>query len=279
MPVEVPVAPRAKGGASQAIRDSLVIAKITVIRWTRVPEVVAFMMIQPVMFVVMFSYVFGGSMSIGGTTSPGVYREFLMVGIFAQTIAFGILTTSGALADDMSKGLIDRFRSLPMARSALLTGRTLADLVQMAVTVVVLALVGALVGWRFHNGVPKALAAFGLLILLGYACTWIGALIGISVRTPQAASSAPMLGILPLAFISNAFVDPGQMTPWLRHVVDWNPLSATVQACRYLFGNPGVRPSDAWPMQHSVLASVLYSTLIVVVCRILAVRKYRNSVS
>ncbi|MGW6012965.1 ABC transporter permease [Streptomyces sp. NPDC055210] len=271
--------PRAGGGFGQSVRDSIVIAQTNLLRLTRVPEVIIFTMIQPVIFVVMFSYVFGGSMSVGGTAAPSVYREFLMVGIFAQTVVFATVTSSGAIAHDMSKGLIDRFRSLPMARGAVLSGRTFADLVLMTFTVIVLAIVGALVGWRFHEGVPKALGAFGLVVLLGYAFTWVGALIGVSVRSPEAASSAPMLWILPVTFISNAFVDPGQMTPWLRHVADWNPFSATVQAGRELFGNPGVRTSDAWPMQNAVLASLIYSVVIIVICRTLAVRKYRNSTS
>ncbi|MFD7052728.1 ABC transporter permease [Streptomyces mirabilis] len=278
-PAPVSAAPRATSGAGQAVRDSVIIAKCNLRRLTRAPEVVIFNMIQPVMFVVMFAYLFGGSVIVGESTDPGAYREFLIVGIFAQTVIFATVTTSGALAHDMSKGLIDRFRSLPMARSAVLTGRTFADLMLMTFTVIVLAIVGTLVGWRFHEGVLNALAAFGLLILLGYAFTWLGALIGMSVRTPEAASSAPMIWILPVTFVSNAFVDPSNMTPWLRHVADWNPLSATVQACRDLFGNPGVRTSGGWPMQHSVLASLLYSIVIIVICRTLAVRNYRNSAS
>lgn len=177
----------------------------------------------------------------------------------------------------MHKGLIDRFRSLPMSRGAVLTGRTLADLVQTALTLLVLAIVALLVGWRIHEGLPKALGAFGLLLLLGYAFTWIGALIGLSVRTPEAATSGGLVWLFPVTFISNAFVDSSQMTPWLRHIADWNPFSATVQACRVLFGNPGVSTSEAWPMQHSVWASLIWSVLIIVAFRTLSVRKYRNA--
>ncbi|UFQ20399.1 MULTISPECIES: ABC transporter permease [Streptomyces] len=276
MPTQVSAVPRTRSGIALSVHDSLVIAKCGLTRMSRAPGMIIFMMIQPLMFVVMFSYVFAGSMTIGGTTDTGVYREFLVTGIFAQTVIFATVATGAGIADDMRKGLIDRFRSLPMARGAVLTGRTLSDVVAMSITVAVLAIVGALVGWRFHEGVLKALAGFGLLLLLGYAFTWVGALTGLSVRTPEAASSAPMMWILPVSFISNAFVDPGQMTPWMRHVANWNPFSATVQACRELFGNPGVSTSDAWPMQHSVLASLLYSILIIAICRALAVRKYRN---
>ncbi|MFJ1745439.1 ABC transporter permease [Streptomyces sp. NPDC088116] len=261
----------------QSAVDSLVVAKRNLIRMTRIPEVVLFGLIQPIMFVVLFSYVFGGSLKVGGSTSADVYRNFLMAGIFAQTVTFATAGAGAGIADDMHKGLIDRFRSLPMARGAVLTGRTLADLVQTALTVVVLAVVAVLVGWRIHEGVPKALGAFALLLLLGYAFSWIGALIGLTVRTPEAATSGGLIWLFPVTFISNAFVDTSQMTPWLRHVADWNPFSATVQACRVLFGNPGVSPSPAWPMVHPVWASVIWSIVIIAVFRTLSVRKYRSA--
>ncbi|MEW2632291.1 ABC transporter permease [Streptomyces sp. NPDC048389] len=270
-------APKPRGGIGQSVNDSLVVAKRNLIRMTRIPEMIIFGMIQPVMFVVLFSYVFGGSMQIGNSTSPEVYREFLMAGIFAQTVTFATAGAGAGIADDMHKGLIDRFRSLPMARGAVLTGRTLADLVQTALTVVVLVVVALLVGWRVHEGIPKALGAFALLLLLGYAFSWIGALIGLSVRTPEAATSGGLIWLFPVTFISNAFVDSSNLTPWLRHIAEWNPFSATVQACRELFGNPGVSQSDAWPMQHPVLASIIWSVVIIVVFRTLAVRKYRSA--
>ncbi|KUH39255.1 MULTISPECIES: ABC transporter permease [Streptomyces] len=270
-------APTPRGGIAQSVADSLVIARRNLIRMSRIPEMIIFGLIQPIMFVVLFSYVFGGSMNIGGTTDPDVYRNFLMAGIFAQTVTFATAGAGAGIADDMHKGLIDRFRSLPMARGAVLTGRTLADLVQTALTVVVLTVVALLVGWRIHEGVPKALGAFVLLLLLGYAFSWIGALIGLSVRTPEAATSGGLIWLFPVTFLSNAFVDSSRMTPWLRHVAEWNPFSATVQACRELFGNPGVSESTAWPMQHPVWASIIWSLLIIAVFRTLAVRKYRSA--
>ncbi|MFM9372128.1 ABC transporter permease [Streptomyces sp. Da 82-17] len=272
-----PGAPAAGGGITGSVRDSLVVAQRNLIRMMRIPEMVIFGLIQPVMFVVLFTYVFGGSMKIGASTDAGVYKEFLMAGIFAQTVTFATAGAGAGIADDMHKGLIDRFRSLPMARGAVLTGRTLADLVQTALTVAVLAVVALLVGWRTHTSIGEVLAAFGLLLLLGYAFTWVGALIGLSVRTPEAATSGGLIWLFPVTFISNAFVDSANMTPWLRHVADWNPFSATVQACRELFGNPGVSQSDAWPMQHPVWASLIYSVLIIAVFRTLAVRKYRSA--
>ncbi|MEV7991671.1 ABC transporter permease [Streptomyces sp. NPDC086077] len=261
----------------QSVRDSLIVAKRNLIRMSRIPEMIIFGLFQPIMFVVLFSYVFGGSMNIGGSTEPGVYREFLMAGIFAQTVTFATAGAGAGIAEDMHKGLVDRFRSLPMARGAVLTGRTLADLVQTSLTLLVLAIVALLVGWRTHTNVGEVLGAFGLLLLMGYAFTWIGALIGLSVRTPEAATSGGLVWLFPVTFVSNAFVDSSQMTPWLRHIAEWNPFSATVQASRELFGNPGVSQSDAWPMQHPVWASLIYSAVIIVIFRTLAVRKYRSA--
>ncbi|OIJ65128.1 ABC transporter permease [Streptomyces mangrovisoli] len=264
-----------------ALNDSLVIAHRNLIRMSRIPEMIIFGLIQPIMFVVLFTYVFGGSMTVGGSTDPDVYKNFLMAGIFAQTVTFATAGAGAGIADDMHKGLVDRFRSLPMARGAVLTGRTLADLVQTAVTLFVLAIVALLVGWRpgFENptNVGKVLAGFGLLLLLGYAFTWIGALIGLSVRTPEAATSGGLIWLFPVTFISNAFVDSSQMASWLQPIAEWNPFSATVQACRMLFGDPGVSQSDAFPMAHPVWASLLYSVVIVAIFRTLAVRKYRSA--
>ncbi|MFJ3763757.1 ABC transporter permease [Streptomyces sp. NPDC090082] len=276
-PADDLTAPRRRGAVVQSVGDSLVIARRNLIRMSRIPEMIIFGLIQPIMFVVLFSYVFGGSMQIGDSTSPAVYREFLMAGIFAQTVTFATAGAGAGIADDMHKGLIDRFRSLPMARGAVLTGRTLADLVQTTLTLFVLAIVALLVGWRIHEGVPKALGAFALLLLLGYAFSWIGALIGLSVRTPEAATSGGLIWLFPVTFISNAFVDSSNLPSWLQPIAEWNPFSATVQACRVLFGNPGVSTSDAWPMRHSVWASLIWSILIIVVFRTLSVRKYRSA--
>ncbi|MFG3195186.1 ABC transporter permease [Streptomyces sp. NPDC048208] len=266
---------------SRAVRDSLIVAQRNLIRMVRIPEVVIFGLIQPIMFVVLFTYVFGGSMKIGGSTSATAYTNFLMAGIFAQTVTFATAGAGAGIADDMHKGLVDRFRSLPMARGAVLTGRTLADLVQTALTLLVLAAVALLVGWRVGSdgdtNALRVLTAFGLLLLLGYAFTWIGALIGLSVRTPEAATSGGLVWLFPVTFLSNAFVDTSNMTPWLRHIADWNPFSATVEAARVLFANPGGSTSTAWPMQHPVWASLIYSVLIIVVFRTLAVRKYRSA--
>ncbi|WP_442811955.1 ABC transporter permease [Streptomyces sp. NBC_01803] len=267
-------------GFRQGLRDSMIVAKRNLLRMLRIPEIVVFGMIQPIMFVVLFSYVFGGSINIPGAgLDPEAYREFLMGGIFAQTVTFATAGAGAGIAEDMQKGIIDRFRSLPMARGAVLTGRTFADLVQTAVILVVLAIVAFAVGWRTHEGLPKALAAFGLLLLFGYAFTWIGALIGLSVRSPEAATSGGLVWLFPLTFISIAFVPSENMPGWLQPVAEWNPFSATVLGVRELFGNlpPGYQAPDSWPMQHPVLASALWSVAVILFFRKQAVRKYRQA--
>ncbi|WP_371479783.1 ABC transporter permease [Kitasatospora sp. NBC_00315] len=271
--------PRQRRGAAATLHDSWVVAKRNLRRMTRIPEIVVFGLMQPVMFVLLFSYVMGGAIQIPGTqASSSAYTQFLMAGIFAQTVTFAVAGASAGIAEDMTKGLVDRFRSLPMARSAVLVGRTLADLVQTAFILLVLSMVALLVGWRIHEGLPKALAAFGLLLLLGYAFSWIGALIGLSVRSPEAATSAGLIWLFPLTFISNAFVPISSMPGWLQNIAYWNPFSATVQACRNLFGNQVGPVDDAWPMQHAIPVSVVWSLIIMAVFSWLSVRKYRSAI-
>ncbi|WP_033347625.1 ABC transporter permease [Kitasatospora aureofaciens] len=271
--------PTPRRGLSATLHDSWVVAKRNLRRMSRIPEIVVFGLMQPVMFVLLFSYVMGGAIKIpGANSSSDTYIQFLMAGIFAQTVTFATAGASAGIAEDMTKGLVDRFRSLPMARSAVLVGRTLADLCQTAFTVVVLALVALAVGWRVHDGVLGALGAFGLLLLLGYAFSWIGALIGLSVRSPEAATSAGLIWLFPLTFVSNAFVPVSSMPGWLQGVAYWNPFSATVQACRDLFGNQVGPVDNTWPMQHAALVSVLWSLVITAVFSWLSVRKYRSAV-
>jgi ABC transporter DrrB family efflux protein len=279
-------APRLAGPVSerisfrQGVRDSLVVGKRNLLRMMRIPEIIIYGLVQPIMFVVLFAYVFGGSINLPGAgLDADAYREWLMGGIFAQTVTFATAGAGAGIAEDMQKGIIDRFRSLPMARGAVLTGRTFADLIQTAVTLLVLAIVAFIVGWRIHDGVLNALAGFGLLLLLGYAFTWIGALIGLSVRSPEAATSGGLIWLFPVTFISVAFVPSENMPGWLQPVAEWNPFSATVLAVRELFGNmPANAPApDAWPMEHPALASALFSVVIIVAFRTLAVRKYKSA--
>ncbi|TQF03660.1 ABC transporter permease [Kitasatospora acidiphila] len=270
--------PRQRRGLAAMAHDSRVVAKRNLRRMVRIPEIVVFGLLQPVMFVLLFSYVMGGAIQIPNAgASSKTYTQYLMAGIFAQTVTFAVAGASAGIAEDMTKGLVDRFRSLPMTRSAVLVGRTLADLCQTAFTLLVLALVALAVGWRIHHGVPQALGGFALLLLLGYAFSWIGALIGLSVRSPEAATSAGLIWLFPLTFISNAFVPVSSMPSWLQPIAYWNPFSATVQACRNLFGNQ-VGPVDkSWPMQHAIGVSIVSSLAVMALFSWLSVRKYRSA--
>ncbi len=173
------------GGMASAFRDTMVVAWRNLRGGWRVPDNQVYMFIQPIMFVLLFAYVFGGAIPVPGAEGdPLAYREFLMAGIFAQTMAFASAPASVGLADDMQKGLIDRFRSLPMARSGVIAGRVVADLANQVIVLVIMIICGLIVGWRFHNGVPQFLAGVGLLLLLAFSMLWVGALIGLSVGKP-----------------------------------------------------------------------------------------------
>ena len=259
-------------GLLRALGDGLVVTKRNLIKIKRIPDLLIFTTIQPVMFVLLFAYVFGGAIAVRG----GNYREFLMAGIFVQTVAFGSSITAVGLADDVAKGIVDRFRSLPMARSAVLVGRTTSDLLNNIIVVVVMTLCGLFVGWRIRSSVLEALAGFGLLLLFAYAMSWVSAVIGLSVRTVEVAQSAGFIWIFPLTFASNAFVPPETMPTWLQPFAEWNPVSLTVAGCRRLFGNPSpFADSDALPAQHPGALSVAFSLFVLAVFVPLAVRRYR----
>lgn len=219
------------------IADALVLTKRNLIKYVRVPTLLAFSTIQPVMFVLLFTYVFGGAI---GVATPGVeYIDFLMPGIFVQTSIFGSTNTGVGLADDMSKGLIDRFRSLPMSRSAVLAGRTTGDLVRNVFVVLLITVVGTLIGFRFHAGVPKAVAAMILAAVFGFAFSWISATIGLAVKDVESAQAAGFIWVFPLVFASSAFVPVATFPDWLQAFAEINPITVTVDSIRALvLGGP-----------------------------------------
>lgn len=264
---------------SHAVTDSLVLVWRNLKRLPRQPDMVVYGTIQPIMFVVLFAYVFGGSISVGGTNDASTYREFLMGGIFAQTMAFSVASSSVGLADDMSKGLIERFRSLPIARGSVITGRVVGDLVFNAFVLLVMMGCGLAVGWRIRGSLWEA--GLAMLILLGFtfAMLWIGALIGLNVRSVEVASSAGLIWLFPLTFISSAFVDPAYMPGWMQPIAEWNPISAVALAARDLFGNPVGHVSDGFPGEHPVLLSILYVVGITALFSWLAIRKYQRATS
>ena len=224
-----------------AVADGLVLAKRSLIQIPRMPEMLVFATIQPVMFVLLFRYVFGGAINVGGVS----YVNYLMAGIFVQTVAFGAVTTGIGLAADMQLGLIDRFCSLPMARSAVLTGRIVADLMRNAFIVLVMLLAGFLVGFRPWGDVADWAAAIALLLLLSFAMSWIAATVGLVARTVEATQSAGFIWLFPLTFVSSAFVRTSTMPGWLQVFADHQPVTIIVNAVRaFLLGEPA--GTDGW---------------------------------
>jgi len=252
--------------------DTAVVVKRNLTKILRVPEILLFTLVSPIMFVLLFAYVFGSAIDLQGTT----YREFLIAGIFAQTVVFGSTWTGASLAEDMQKGVIDRFRSLPMSRAAMLLGRTLSDVVLNVLSIGVMVLTGLAVGWRVHTSWWEALAGFGILLLFAFAFSWVMALVGLIVPGPEVVNNASFIVIFPMTFVANTFVPLETLPTVLRTFAEWNPVSAVTQASRELFGNSaGVATvSDAWPISHPIAYTVLWSALIVAVFVPLSVRQY-----
>jgi len=254
--------------SSWVLSDALIMTKRNLLRYIRLPNLLVFSTVQPIMFVLLFSYVFGGA--IKGALPPGVkYIDFLMPGIFIQTVIFGSVQTGVGLSDDLAKGMIDRFRSLPMARSAVLAGRTLSDTVRNVFVVILMTAVGTAIGFRFHGGFLPAIAGLGLAVLFGTAFSWISATIGMSVRDPEAAQAAGFVWIFPLVFASSAFVPVQSMPKWLQAFARNNPLSHTINAIRAL--------TQGGPVVHALWISLAWIIGILVVFVPLAVRRYRNA--
>ncbi|MGV9663115.1 ABC transporter permease [Nocardia niigatensis] len=262
---------------AMVVSDSITITKRNVIKIRRVPDVLIFSTLSPIMFVLLFAYVFGSSIRLPGTS----YREFLIAGIFAQTVVFGSTFTGLSLAEDMQKGIIDRFRSLPMAPSAVLIGRTLSDVVINVVSLVVMSLTGLAVGWRIRGSFLDAVLAYVLLLLFAYAVSWIMAVVGLLVRAPEVYNNASFMVIFPITFIANTFVPSQNLPTVLRVVAEWNPVSAVTQATRDLFGNTSpMGPSpDVWPMRHPVATTLMWIVVILAVFVPLALKQYKRSVS
>jgi ABC transporter DrrB family efflux protein len=246
--------------------DAAAVTRRNLYRYVRVPTLLLFSTIQPVMFVLLFTYVFGGAIQVPGVDN---YVDFLMAGILVQTVIFGSTQTGVGLAEDMSRGMVDRFRSLPMARSAVLAGRTTSDTVRNLFVVCLMLVVGTLVGFRFHAGVVPAVGAVGLALAFGLAFSWISALIGLSVRDVESAQAAGFVWVFPLVFASSAFVPVDTMPGWLQTFADINPVTITVNALRALtLGGPTARP---------VLESLAWIAGILLVFVPLAVNRYRRA--
>jgi ABC transporter DrrB family efflux protein len=258
-----------------ALGDGAVVAKRNVIKIKRVPEILVFVLLSPIMFVLLFAFVFGGAIDVAG----GSYREFLIAGILAQTVVFGATFTGAGLADDMQKGIIDRFRSLPMSRSAVLVGRTSSDIIYNALSITIMALTGLLVGWGIRTSVLEGLAGFGLLLLFAYSISWIMAYIGLLVPSVEVINNASFMVIFPLTFVANTFVPIETMPSALQTFAEWNPVSAVTQATRELFGNipPGTPEPTVWSLQNPVLYTLIWVVIFIAVFAPLSIRQYKRA--
>jgi ABC-2 type transport system permease protein len=255
------------------VNDGLVVGWRNLKRVPRIPELAIFAILQSIMFVLLFAFVFGGAIPLPG---GGSYREYLMPGIFVQTLAFASITTAIGMADDMTKGLIDRFRSLPMARSAVLSGRTTSDVIYNSGILVVLMLSGLVVGWRINGSFVDAVFAVLLLLLFTYTMSWIGVLLGLLVPTVEVVQQLGFLVIFPITFVSNAFVPTASLPGVLQPIAEWNPVSTLTQSTRELFGNPNPTIQSSFPGDHPILVSLLWIAGLLVVFAPLGVRRYRS---
>jgi len=253
------------------VEDGWTVTKRNLIKLKRSPDMLVFAVLQPIMFVLLFSQVYGGAIQVQGTD----YTQFLMAGIFAQTVVFGATFSGSAMAQDLKEGLIDRFRTLPMSASAVLVGRTNSDLVLNSISMAIMMLTGLAVGWRVNSSPLEFLAGIALLLLFSYAFSWVMALLGMSVKTPEVINNASFMILFPLTFISNAFVPSDTLPLVLRVFAEWNPVSSLVQAARELFGNVGSAPvPDIWTMQHPIVTVLIGITVMLVVFVPWSVNKY-----
>ncbi|WP_236567736.1 MULTISPECIES: ABC transporter permease [unclassified Nocardiopsis] len=253
------------------LADSWTMTRRELARWARRPGQVAVNLAFPVVMLLMFALFLGGAMTVAG---GGEYTEFLVPGMFVLTMAFGLEATMTAVTQDLGRGVVDRFRSMPMAPSAVLVGRGVADVLESAVSLGVMLLAGLAIGWRWHGSLPAVLSAVGLLLLLRLAMLWCGIWLGLVVGRPELVMAVQIL-VWPFAFTSGVFAPPESMPGWLGALAEWNPLSATASAVRALFGNPGA-VSASWPAENALPLAVLWPLLLLAVAFPLAAARFRR---
>ncbi|WP_055476393.1 ABC transporter permease [Gordonia sp. HS-NH1] len=257
-------------------QQAWIMVKRNMIHTKRMPEMLSDVTIQPIMFVLLFAYVFGASIQ----TDSASYKEFLLPGIMGQTIVFTAFIVSTGITADLEKGIIDRFRSLPIQRSSVLIGRSIASLLHSSIGIVVMAVTGLAIGWRIRGSFGEAVLAFALLLLFGFAMIWFGILIGSWLRTVEAVNGFMFSVLFPITFLSNAFVPTEPMPTWLQTIAEWNPMSSLVQALRVLWGNGPAFGSDAaLPMQYPVLATLIWTVALTLVFAPFALRAYNKRTS
>ena len=258
-------------------QQSWIMVKRNMIHTKRMPEMLSDVTVQPIMFVLLFAFVFGASIATRGGAS---YREFLLPGIQAQTIVFTAFVVSTGITADVEKGIIDRFRSLPIRRSAVLIGRSVASRLHSSIGVVVMAVTGLCIGWRIRGSVAEAVLAFALILVFGFGMIWFGILIGSLMRSVEAVNGVMFTVLFPITFLANTFAPTEPMPRWLRVVAEWNPVSSLAQAMRELWGNGPAAPPDAQlPLHHPVLATVLWSLAMTALIAPFALRAYARRTS
>jgi ABC transporter DrrB family efflux protein len=256
------------------LQQSLIITRRNLLHIKRMPEMLLDVTIQPVMFVMLFAFVFGGAINVG---SPSGYREWLLAGIMGQTIAFASFIVAVGLTADIDKGIVDRMRSLPINPAAVLVGRSISSLIHSSIGILVMSLTGLVVGWRIRGSFLDAVLAYALLLLWGFAMIWVGILVGSAMRSVESVNGVMFTTIFPVTFLSNAFAPTEPMGTVLRTFAEWNPISALVQAVRELWGNTGPAPADAaLPLHHPVLATVIWTLALTAVLAPLSLRAFRN---
>jgi len=264
---------------TESVSDAAVITRRNLRKILRVPDVLVFTTLSPIMFVLLFAYVFGGAI---GTQDTGVdYREFLIAGVFVQTVVFGATFTGYSLAEDLQKGIIDRFRSLPMSPSSVVVGRTVSDIGINVVSLCVMSLTGLIVGWRIRSSVLEAVGGYLLILVFAFAISWIMAAVALTVRTPEVVNNASFIVIFPLTFCANTFVSISTLPGPLAAFANWNPVSSVTQAARELFGNtdPTAAPPEVWSLQHPVVYTLIWVVIILAVFVPISIRLYQRAAS
>jgi len=257
------------------VEACLLVVRRNLIHIKRMPELLMDVTIQPVMFVLLFAYVFGSSIDVPGTN----YKEFLIPGIMAQTMVFSSFIVALGLVNDLEKGFVDRLKSLPISRASILVGRSLSSLIHSSIGIFVMAMTGLVVGWRVRDGLVEGAAAFALLLLFGFGMIWVGIWMGSILRTPEAVQGFGFTVMFPLTFLANTFAPTHEMPTWLRTICEWNPVSALTQALRNLWGNNhGVPLADnvSWPLHHAEVVTAFWALLITAVMAPIALRAFQK---
>ncbi|MBM2619515.1 ABC transporter permease [Actinoplanes sp. LDG1-06] len=259
---------------SYVLTDSAALFGRHLTHFKRLPQQLISVTLMPIMFVFLFGYLFGSSMVV----PDGKYLDYIMAGILAQMMLANAINTGVGVADDLNNGLVDRFRSLPMTQFSVLLGRTAADLVLNIIALLFMVLVGLLMGWRPHGSALSTIGGVALLLLLGYTMTWLGCLIGLTLRHPQVINSVAMAVTMPLAFLSAGFFPINNLPGWVSAIASWNPVSAIVTGVRELWGNPvGYGDDPSWPLRHPVPVSLITLIVLLLIIVPLATRAYRSA--